>query len=1075
MIKAFVENTRLQVLAIALLIVTGLAALSSLPRTEDPRVQNRVAVVLTPFPGATAERVEALVSDPIENRLRELPEVKTIESSSQPGLSVVRIELKDSITATEPVWSRARDKLTDIQPDLPAGVQAARFEDDRGYAFTRLIALRWAQPESVENPSFDKRLLAILKRYAEELQTRLRGVSGTDLVALYGAPQEEIRVTLDLNQAAALNLSTAEIAAAVGAADTKIGAGILRNERSRLLVEVAGELDSLERIRQIPLRVTPGGETIRVGDVAKVSREIKSAMDELTLVDGEPALVVAVRMLPDVRIDQWSSRLDEVIGEFKDALPANIALDTLFDQQHYTSARLGGLGLNVLLGFSLILTVLLITLGWRAALIVATALPLTVLFALACMQYWGLPAHQMSVTGLVVALGLMVDNAIVMTDTIQRKRQAGIEGLTAVLAAVKHLWLPLAGSTLTTILAFAPIVLMPGPAGEFVGGIALSVMFALIGSYLISHTLIAGLAGKFLPAGRHGNNCWYRNGVHLPALSAVFQASLRLALRRPLITALTVSLVPMAGFIAATQLTEQFFPPSDRDMFHIELRLAPQTSLAGTRSEVERVAAILAEYEDLQRVHWFLGNNAPPFYYNMLQNQDGVPYYAQAMVSARDSHSANRLIPKLQERLDDALPHAQILVRKLEQGPPFNAPLEVRLYGPDLAVLQTLGDDIRRLMFATEDVIHSRAQLAAGTPKVWLQTRDEQARLSGLSLTGVARQLQSALDGEVQGSVLEGTEEIPVRFQAGATRRAQPNDLASLPLATLAGNAEGRYPGIPLSALGELDIRPSWGLIPRRDGQRVNIIEGYIRAGVLPQTVLERFQSKLKESGFVLPAGYRLEYGGESAGRNDAVGNLLSSVGVIVTLLVVVVVLSFNSFRLSGIIFLVAGQSAGLGLLSVYTFGYPFGFTVIVGLLGLMGLAVNAAIVILSELRTEPNAAAGSLDAIVDGVMDTTRHIGSTTITTVGGFLPLILGGGGFWPPFAIAIAGGTVLTTLLSFYFVPAVFRLMAQRRTFEPTVAQDTQPGAAVVRHSGRLRLHRGATFSDFGNASKLQTTHA
>ena len=1035
--QTFVNNIRVQTLLVALLLVAGLSAVTTLPRTEDPRVLNRVAIVLTPFPGATAERVEALVTDPIENVLRELPEVKDIESKSQPGLSSVTLELKDSITETAEIWSRARDKINDIQAELPAGALPSHFEDDRGYAYTRLLALRWSGPQTRTDGALNDQQLAILNRYAEELQTRLRTVSGTDLVEVYGAPKEEIRVTIDPAQASALQLSPQALANAIAAADAKVAAGTLRNDQHQLLVEVAGELDSAERIRQIPLQITPAGDVIRIGDIAQVQRELKTPADDIALVHGQDALVVATRMLPDVRIDRWSAWVDEVSTEFRNRLPDNIQLETLFDQQQYTSERLGGLLLNVLLGFVLILTVLLVTLGFRAALIVALALPLTVLFTLACMQLYGLPIHQMSVTGLVVALGIMVDNAIVITDAIQRKRQAGIAALTAVRAAVSHYWLPLLGSTLTTMLAFAPIVLMPGPAGEFVGGIALSVLFALTGSYLISHTLIAGLAGRLLKQSHHDQRHWYRDGIQLPWLTRGFVASLRWAVRHPIITALSVMLVPIAGFISAGQLTEQFFPPSDRDMFHIELRLPPQTSLAGTRSKVNALSAVLAEYEGIETDHWFIGNNAPPFYYNMQQNQDGVPYFAQAMVKARDFRTANRLIPELQRRLDDEFPEAQILVRKLEQGPPFNAPLEVRLYGPNLDVLRTLGDELRRILLATQDVIHTRATLVSGTPKVWLQTRDEVTQRAGLSLTQVAQQLQGNLEGVVNGSVLEGSEELPVRIRIGSAARAQTSDLAALTLATPQTDPQQRYAGVPLSALGELDIRSAWGAIPRRNGERINVIEGYIRADVLPGTVLARLTQQLSEQGLTLPAGYRLEYGGESASRDDAVGNLLASIGVIVTLLVVVVVLSFNSFRLSAIIFAVAAQSAGLGLLSVYVFGYPFGFTVIIGLLGLMGLAINAAIVILSEFKADPQAAAGDPQAIVTAVMGSTRHIGSTTITTVGGFLPLILSGGGFWPPFALAITGGTVLTTLLSFYFVPAVFRLLARRRPVAVTEA--------------------------------------
>jgi multidrug efflux pump subunit AcrB len=930
-----------------------------------------------------------------------------------------------------------------VQPLLPSGALPSRFDDDRGYAFTHLLALRWMAAGDHDNQSsVDEQALAILKRYAEELQTRLRGVAGTDLVQLYGEPDEEIRVVIDPEQAAALNLSPNDIATAIGAADAKVAAGTLRNPHNELLIEVAGELDSVERIRRIPLPVNSDdstGQFIRVGDIAQVTRAVATPPDEIALVYGEPALVVAARMLPDMRIDTWSERVDETLQTFEQILPGNVALKTIFDQRHYTDTRLGELVTNILIGFLLILAVLLVTLGLKAAFIVALALPLTVSFTLICMQYYGLPIHQMSVTGLVVALGIMVDNAIVITDAIQRKRQGGYDALTAVVESVRHLWLPLLGSTLTTILAFSPIALMPGPGGEFVGGIGLSVIFALIGSYIISHTLIAGLAGRFLTPQQAKQPVWYRNGIRLTGLTQGFRATLEWALQHPLLATGLVVLVPLAGFLGSSQLTEQFFPPSDRDMFHMELRLPTQTSIQGTRAQVAAISKILKEYDGIESIHWFIGNNAPPFYYNMVQNQDGLPYFAQAMVTAADFRVANRLIPELQQRLDDRFPEAQILVRKLEQGPPFNAPVEVRLYGPNLDTLRRLGDRVRQMMLATKDVVHTRATLASGKPKVWVKTRDEVTQLAGLPLTQVAQQLQNALDGAVNGSVLEGTEELPVRVRVDGLRRQQLSDLSALPIASPLTSAEQRYAGAPISALADLDIRPTRGAIPRRDGQRVNVIEGYIRAGVLPQTVVDRFSANLDVADFVLPAGYRLQYGGEAAERDDAVGNLLANLGVIATLLVLVVVLSFNSFRLSGIIFAVAAQAAGLGMLVVYLFGYPFGFTVIVGLLGLIGLAINAAIVILAELKTDARAVIGDREAIAEGVMSCTRHITSTTITTVGGFLPLILEGGGFWPPFAIAIAGGTVLTTLLSFYFVPAVFYLMARRRPFEVRQSPD------------------------------------
>ncbi len=1015
MIKAFVTNPRLITLLIAVLIVSGLAALHTMPRTEDPRITNRFASIITHYPGASAERVEALVSEKIENKIRKQAEIKLLTSTSRPGISVIQVELKDEITEVAEVWSRIRDLVGDVQSNMPQSALPSTLDDDRGYAFTQLIALTWKGPGEAD--------LAILGRYGKELESRLRTVPGTDFIELNGEPEEEILVEVDANTASALKLTPAQVSDLIAGADAKVSAGQLNNPSNQMQLELTGELDSVERIRQIPLVSDHRGFVYRLGDLAKVKRQIKQPQDELAIINGQPGVVVSVRMLPDLRVDNWTQSITDEVDNFKTLLPSNINTQVIFDQNHYTKNRLGELLQNVAMGFAIIVVVLLLTLGWRSALIVAMSLPLTVLFTLTCMNYFGLPIHQMSVIGLVVALGIMVDNAIVMTDTIGQKRHEGESPFYAVRDAIGHLWLPLLGSTATTILAFTPIVLMPGPAGEFVGGIALSVIFSLIGSYLISHTLLAGIAGHFIKQ-KLPSHAWYHSGLEFEFLSRLFNSSLRLSLSYPKISVLLVFLVPFSGFYLADKLTEQFFPPSDRDMFHIELFLAPQASIQETQRVTQLVSEKLKQKQDIEDIHWFIGNNAPTFYYNLMIRQQGAQNYAQAMIKTTSFQTTNALVGELQGELDDAFPNAQILVRRLEQGPPFNAPIEVRLYGPNLDQLKLQGEEIRRILFSTPDVLHTRATLLAGTPKVWLKVNEEASRVSGLGLTDLAGQLQTHLQGKVNGSVLESTESIPVRIRVNDESRAQLSDIGSLNLTT------PQQGFIPVSALAEAELKPSRGAIPRRNGQRVNVIEGYIRTGVLPEKVLNDFKARLEQDQFRLPTGYRLEIGGESAKRDDAVGNLMANLGVIVTLLIAVIVLSFNSYRLSGLIILTAVQAAGLGLLSVYLGGYPFGFTVIIGLLGLIGLAINAAIVILAELRSNPDSASGNIDSIMAGVLSCTRHITSTTITTVGGFMPLILAGGGFWPPFAVAIAGGTVLTTLVSFYFVPAGFLLLTRSK---------------------------------------------
>lgn len=1022
MIRSFVKNGRLMSLVIALLIVSGIGALSTLPRTEDPRIQNRIASVLTKLPGASAERIEVLITEKIEQKLRKLSEITLITSVSRPGISVVQIKLKDEIVDTKPIWSRVRDLINDITPQLPPNTITPTLEDDRGYAYTQLISLNWIGDSNVD--------IASLGRYANELQNRLRLVSGTDLVSIFGAGNEEILVAIDQAKTSQMQLTSHVVSQKILLSDAKVSAGQLVNSNTQMQVELTGALNNVERIKRIPIKQSHDGSILKLGDIASVSKELTWPASEIAIVNDQPSVVVATRMLPDLRIDQWTVDVKSNLKQFEKSLPSTIELEVLFDQNTYTEQRLGDLINNITIGFILISVVLLVTLGWRSATIVAISLPLTVLFTLSVMNFYGLPIHQMSVTGLVVALGIMVDNAIVMTDTIQSKRQEGMRRLDSVGYAVKHLWMPLLGSTLTTVLAFMPIVLMPGPAGEFVGGIALSVIFSLIGSYLISHTIVAGLAGRFINKGITKDQHWYNSGIALPKLGLLFEKSLRVSLHyRKTIIALVFAL-PLTGFIMSQHLTEQFFPTSDRDMFQIELFLPSQNSIERTRDVSQKISNYLYTREGIEKVRWFIGKNAPPFYYNLMPTKDGLNNYAQGMITASDFQSANKLIPKIQYALDDLFPEAQILVRKLEQGPPFNAPVELRVFGPNLDTLKQVGDDLRRIMSKTTDIMHTRATLLPGTPKVWVEADEEAASLSGLSLVNIAQQLNTTLYGQVNGSVIEATESIPIRVRLENEKRKEIMDLANVNLLS----AQSEAP-IPLTALSTLSLKPSRGAIPHRDGMRVNVIEGYIRAGVLPSIVLNEVQQNITKEKYVVPAGYRIEVGGESAERDQAVGQLLASVGVILTLLITVVVLSFNSFRLSAIIFFSAFQSIGLGLLSVYIFNYPFGFTVIIGLLGLMGLAINAAIVIIAELKSNNKAVLGDTEAIIKGVQSCTRHITSTTITTVGGFLPLILAGGGFWPPFAVAIAGGTVLTTLLSFYFVPAAFSLFSSKNKFEMT----------------------------------------
>ncbi|MCW4443318.1 efflux RND transporter permease subunit [Vibrio splendidus] len=1026
-----ISNTRLLILMTALLMVSGISAFMTLPRAEDPVIINRYANITTSFPGASAERVETLVTEVIENKLRELSEVKLVSSTSRPGVSIVTLELNDTITEPEPVWSQARDKLSDIESILPAGSHSPDLDSDHTYAFTTIASLTWSGAGEPDRLT--------LGRYAKELAKRLRTLSGTEFVDEYGMPQEEIQISLRTADAAALGRSSANIAESLEGADAKNSAGELVSAYSRFGLEIKSELDSIERIKQVPIATDSKGHIIRMEDIASVRRGEKTPQDQIAIIDGEPGVIVAARMHPDLRVDNWTSRANALIGKFEQELPSNVKVTVLFNQQGYTETRLDDLGKSLMIGFGLILIVLFVTLGVRAAILVAISLPLTSLLTLSIMKMTGVPINQMSVTGLIVALGIMVDNAVVMVDTIQAYRLKGQQRAEATMNALKHLWVPLLGSTLTTVLAFAPIILMPGASGEFVGGIAITVSFSLIGSYIISHTLIAGLATKLLPkqlsdVDKKGQHHWYMTGLRIPALTRWFSSSVRFGVTHPIITIALVLLVPFTGYWSMSQLTEQFFPPSDRDMFEIQVYMPPQASIYATKNTSEKIDDIIHRYPEVERIDWLVGANFPSFYYNLQARQNNAPYFSQAMVKTENFDQANTLIPQLQKVLDEEVPEAQILVRKLNQGPPFTAPVELRVYGENLDTLKAIGEDVRLILAGVPHVTHTRETLQPGTPKVWLKVDEDTAKLNGISLNQFAGMLQTTLTGRESGSVIEGSESVPIRVRVADEAR---ENLAHLSNIRLPISSDVYSTGINVSTLAELELTTSRGAITRRNGQRVNTIEGYIEAGVLPQTVLNEFQKRLEN--YQMPSGYTIGFGGESAERDNSVNSLISNVAVVVVLMVLVVVMSFNSFRMSSIIFMVAGLAGGLGLLSVWVFGYPFGFTVIIAMLGIAGLAINAAIVILTELKLDKEASSGNVDAVVEAVMSCTRHISSTTITTVGGFMPLIIAGGGFWPPFAVAIVGGTVLTTLISFYFVPVIYHLMTrnQRKTIATQAA--------------------------------------
>ncbi|MEM8632691.1 MAG: efflux RND transporter permease subunit [Pseudomonadota bacterium] len=1035
------ENPRLVALAILVIVAAGLSALLALGRQEDPTITQINATVTTIFPGAEPDRVEALVTAKIEDELKTIPEISIIESTSTTGVSVVAVELEETVNPEiiEQLWTDARNALDDAAREFPAGVLPPDFNSDGLGAFSAIVAI---------TPTTDAAPFAVTGRYSEVLADTLRNVPGTDFVERFGAPEEEVLVRLDPARSAALGLTATEVAAKISNADAKMQAGRLQSGDANLLLNVTGEIEALDRIARIPMREDDTGAVLRLGDIAEITRGPQLPATEHAVSNGQPAVLVAAQLVDGLQVDAWMEQIKGALAEFETTLPASQSVELVFDQSTYTADRLTDVGINMAIGVALVVGVLLITLGFRAALIVALVLPLVSLATLASMNIIGLPLHQMSVTGLIVALGLLVDAAIVMTDEVRQRLVKGMDRLHAVREAVRRLTAPLLASTVTTALSFMPMILLPGPAGDFVGSIAIAVVLMLAWSFAVAVTLTPAIAGWMLPQGQ--GRGWLSCGIKPGIFGRIFRATVAWGIRNPVRSVMLALVLPVMGFASFPTLTAQFFPGVDRDQFHIEVEFAPGTGIDMTTARAMEMDAYLRAEETINQVSWAIGKSAPSFYYNVVGNRDNAPEFAQALVTTASPEATAALLQPLQNRLNAAFPDARVLVRGLVQGPPVDAPIEFRLVGADTAQLRALGDEIRGVLLAQDAITIARAGLEGGAPKVSVDVDEARANLVGLTLGDVAGQLQAALEGVTGGSLLEGTEELPVRVRLGEDVRGELTRIATLPiLPSTAGStaAGGVLPGVPLSAIADVRIEPAAAAITRRNGERVNTVQAFLQPGVLPEEALQAARTALETSGFVLPSGYRLEFGGDSDARNDTVNNLLASLGIIITLSIAAVVLTFNSFRLAGVTFIVAGLSAGLSILALAVMGYPFGITAIIGVIGSIGVSINAAIIILTGLQNNKAASAGDSDAMTDVVMGSSRHIISTTITTFGGFLPLILAGGGFWPPFAMSIAGGVLLSTVVSFYFTPQMFALVRPRAKNKAALAE-RQPGRPELR---------------------------
>ena len=637
MFTLFYRNARLLILTIILIFVWGISSYFALPRLEDPELVSRFATVQTFWDGADAAQVEALITQKIEDELIEVEEIKEYESTSSTGSSIIVVELKDTVTKeqVDGIWTQVQNKLDEVKPELPTGIIEPKLEKGKVKAFALIAALIWKQDDA---PNY-----AVLNRQADVLKERLKNIAGTEEVEIYGDRDEEILVEIEPQVFASYGLSTADIARQIQQSDSKVAAGTLRNENNDFSLEVAGELDTLNRVKNIPLSFGNNSQFIRLQDVAQVTKGVRFPANERTLISGRPGVTLAVHIDSASRLDLWANNAKKMVAEYEAELPDGITLSTIFDQSNYVTERLNGLLLNLVLGGGLVFLVTFLMMGWRSALIIGTSLPLSILMVFGWMNVMGIPLHQMSITGLIVALGILIDNAIVMVNEVNNHLRNGFKGKDAIANSINHLAIPLLSSTITTILAFLPIALLPGSTGEFVGAIGLSVILAVSSSMFLAVTVIPALTAKFYTRTINSNSqlqSWWQTGISIPLLKQWYRKTLKWTVASPIFGICLALLLPIVGFVQAGTLEQQFFPAADRDQLQVQMELPAATSIAQTTSIAHQIRDRIIVNENITDVHWFIGRSAPRFYYNIGDSRERESNYAQAIVQLNEIASS---------------------------------------------------------------------------------------------------------------------------------------------------------------------------------------------------------------------------------------------------------------------------------------------------------------------------------------------------------------------------------------------------------------------------------------------------
>ena len=1013
LIRVFLERPRILILTLIFFLLVGYSGFNNIPRQEMPELAERWALVIQVYPGASADRIESQVTEILEIKLREISEIRNLNSNIRQGSATTLIELKDEVSfdLVEKVWSEVQDKLDQTEQKIPNN---ARLELSRnsGPPISALYSIQWKGEG--EPP------LILMSRLAEQLKRKLAYLGSTEGVEIHGATNEEILVEVDSRKLSNLGLSFQNLSSLVGSFDNKRSVGLISSLDEEILIKSKDNLKTISQLEDIPI-AKDDSQLIKLSDIASISQQAVTPIESYSIVNGFPAVLVQVTGTFNQRIDEYVSRANEVVEDFKENLPEEIIVLPVYEESFYVEKRFDELTSSI--GFALFLVLVLsaFLLGLRSALLVALILPLTLCSVLFICQITGLPLHQTSTTGMIIALGLLIDNAIIVVEDYRYRRLDGLSSKEAIYKSVKHLFLPLLAATATTALAFMPIAVGEGPSNEYVGGMAKTLIMAVSSSLFLSLTVVLP-ALHYLEKMPIFSSDFFSKGYSSDKLYKYYRTSLFWALSKPKRAILLSFSLPMLGFLLFSSLDRDFFPANDRNMFQVRVELPKNSSVNGTIEKVKDIREQLSEYDFIEGDFWFVGRKLPRVLGNVVGGNSslGSNNEANAVYFTTSYWTMKNNIDMIAKELVKNNPGVRIIVDQFSSGPPVFADIEYRILGEDQDILTELGNRLELILSKAPDVYITRSQSNEYETNLEIDFDNSSIAYTSNDMDSLIKEINFASNGMVIGTMQDGSKELSIRLKRD---QKASSDISQASLLSISGRNGIEY----VENFSDIQLSRKLGAFSRYKGERENGVSAWTWPRSLPSVSEAFLKEDIQEFKNNLPSGYKLEQAGEAAESAESNAQLFASAIVFFILILVGLVFALNSFRQTLLISSVAGLCLGLAILGLVVGMQNFGFIGLVGAIGLAGLAINDSIVVLAALKEDSEKGNYDLDGVIQTVTRATRHIITTTATTIGGLFPLILTSI-FFQPLAWAMSVGVIGASLIALFYIPAMFMILGK-----------------------------------------------